>query len=128
MLATQGTSQERRRVGVSTHHVFTLSGSGRGAFIHASTEIGQVISFRSTCAWTGAATLVSSANANNSISVAFNSVMRKGQDPCHHPVNFVVGHGTGKFAKVTGSGVVTFSCIGSTSGTYTDHWAGSITF
>ena len=112
----------------TTHDVFSFSGSGRGAFIHDSTESGQVISFRSTCAWTGAATLVSSENPNNSITVAYNAVMQKGHDPCDHIVNFVVGRGTGKFANVKGSGTVRFACTGGTSGTYVDHWAGSITF
>ena len=114
--------------GGPAHDVFSFSGSGRGAFIHDSTESGQVISFRSTCAWTGAATLVSSENPNNSITVAYNAVMQKGHDPCDHIVNFVVGRGTGKFANVKGSGTVRFACTDGTSGTYVDHWAGSITF
>jgi hypothetical protein len=44
--------------------------------------------------------------------------------PCQSPLSWTVTGGTGKFVHATGSGTVTFKCVGAT---YSDKWSGTLT-
>jgi hypothetical protein len=110
---------------------FAISGSGKASFLRKSTEQGQmsrgIINEKICVGWGGNATLTSIHDAANSIYVDLND-RNFVQSPCGQAVSFGVISGTGKFARATGSGTVTFQCSGSGSGQYTDQWAGTITF
>jgi hypothetical protein len=110
---------------------FHISGSGSGSFVHSSNEKGSMDSGDQGCEWQGPATLRSSVHPRNSITMSLTlGNFGPGNTPCHprfgQKVRFNVVSGTGRFVNATGSGTVVFTCH--SDGTYTDTWAGAITF
>lgn len=106
---------------------FNFNGTGSAAFLHRSSESGQITDkrFGTVCVWSGSATLVSKRHSRNSITVSLGLNQGSHTSPCNNAVGFVVKSGTGKFAHASGSGTVTFNCAAST---YTDAWSGTLTF
>jgi hypothetical protein len=107
---------------------FTFSGKGSGSFIHLSSEKGHMVDkrFSVRCVWSGTATLVSRRQPGSSVTVTLGLNDGSRTNPCNNSVGFVVKSGTGKFAKASGYGTVTFTCSGTNA--YTDQWSGTLTF
>ena len=109
----------------------SIRGSGRGNFIHKSTEHGTLIADSADCVWAGDITLSAlGAHPQDTImmSVTFNGGGRAGNpcNPVHGQVQFVVSGGTGRFKNAAGNGTIKLTC--NSNGTYFDHWSGTIIF
>jgi hypothetical protein len=104
-----------------------FKGTGRASFLHASTENGYVHEKCSgiICQGDGSATLTSSRNSANAITLSWTQYHWYG-DFCHSTFKWSVASGTGKFAQARGSGSVTFTCPG--SHLYSDTWTGTVSF
>ena len=111
---------------------FRYTGVGFGSFIRKSTESGSLLGdVHQSCNWGGKTTITSKFHPQNSITMGLSLRGFQTGTPCAprfgQKVMFTVLSGTGKFANATGSGTVLFTCNGN-NGTYTDQWAGTITF
>ena len=107
---------------------FTFNGRGSGSFIHMSRE--HIFFIGCTQPWAGTATLMSARYPRDTINANVNHLLFR-SNPCEvfgKHVDFTITGGTGKFAAATGSGTITITCHGVTSGTYTDQWSGTISF
>ncbi|HZV76314.1 MAG TPA: hypothetical protein VFF63_00990 [Candidatus Babeliales bacterium] len=109
---------------------FEFSGDGFAKFFHKNWERGSMTDKRggNDCSWSGTAMLSVEGHAGNSITVTLR-LANGSKDPCAQSrtfMAFVVTSGTGRFAHATGSGSITFECLGSNG--YHDDWSGTITF
>jgi len=100
---------------------FNFSGSGSAKFLNRGVETGSMQGhpILKGCLFIGGAMLRSRGHPGNWVT------FRLIGPPCHS-VNYGVVSGAGKFVHATGSGTVTFTCIGSSQ--YTDAWSGTLTF
>ena len=110
---------------------FKFSGKGPGSFIGRNFESGSMVGDPYVgCHWSGSATMTSSAHPRSSITVALSQIGYQSGWPCvprfGQMVKWSISSGTGKFASAKGNGTIKFTCKGYS--TYTDQWAGTITF
>jgi len=107
---------------------FTFEGAGSGNFIGSSSETGSMTdkSRTGSCRllWKGPAKLTSAMHPLDTIRL---SLAERNFTPCTIRPAFTVTGGTGKFAHATGSGKVVFTCDAMRH-TYSDQWAGTISF
>lgn len=107
-----------------------FTGMGKASFLFRSSESGSVAApFHylrgGVCSpWTGAATIMSKRNTQNSITLNLSG----GHGPCYpnSKLNWTVSKGTGRFHHATGSGTVTFMC--GDKWAYSDQWSGTLYF
>jgi hypothetical protein len=111
---------------------FKFKGSGKVSFLGQAWESGKVQEPLAMpyphCAqpWKGGDWLTSKKDPNDRVHVALNGPSGSGSSPCNGQFAYSVTGGTGKFAKATGSGTVTFQCSSKSFGKYSDTWTGTL--
>jgi hypothetical protein len=106
---------------------FSFKGGGHASYLQNSNEKGKMSGKRSgsRCVWSGTATLTSKHHPANSVTFSLGLNGSRYHDPCNNALGYVVKRGTGKFAKASGYGTVTFTC---NAGKQVDTWSGTLTF
>jgi hypothetical protein len=106
----------------------TFTGTGKASFLFRSSESGSGgapwtgLHGGACRPWTGAATIMSERNPQNSITLN----LEGGHGPCYQQqLSWTVAKGAGKFKNATGSGTLVFTCRNST---YTDSWTGTVNY
>jgi len=107
---------------------FKFSGTGHASYLHRVTESGTMKGkvYPPHCVWSGTATLTSRRRVQDSVTFSLGLNGSRYHSPCNSAVGYVIKRGTGKFAKASGYGTVTFTCV--SSGAYFDEWSGTLNF
>lgn len=112
-------------VAASEH--FRFHGTGRANFLRQSTEHGhlKLEGQAGDCiGWNGVATLTSSDNPKNTVTVSISGGSFGDGTPCYLSSVFTVTSGTGKFINATGGGSIKFQCLSGYA--YSDQWSGTL--
>lgn len=111
-----------------SHHqpggILKFRGNGQASFLGSSHEIGVLSASYSSdghCFWNGSVILISKKNRRDTISAYFSGGYG---NPCGLQFSYTISGGRGKFGGATGSGNVSFTCLGKHK--QSDNWSGDL--